>query len=83
MAPQHQYSWQAPCLAALQESDPRRLLGRIDCALTALARRSAEWSESPGQQAERKAIRRAIAALKKRLSSYEATKSASAVAGSG
>jgi hypothetical protein len=82
MAPQYQYSWQASCLAALQESDPARLLGRIDCALTALARRSAEWSESPGPQAERKAIRRAIAALKKQLS-YEATKSASAVAGSG
>ena len=56
-------SWQEACAAALEESDPVRMLGRILSTITALERRFAEWGSDPGTPAELKAMRKALSAL--------------------
>ena len=56
-------SWQEACAAALGESDPVRLVGRIESTITALERRYAEWGSDPGTPAELNTILKAISAL--------------------
>lgn len=58
-------SWQEACAAALGESDPVRLVGRIESAITALERRYAEWGSDPGTPAELKAIQKTIFSLER------------------
>ena len=60
-------SWQEACAAALGESDPVRLLGRILSTITALERRFAEWGSDPGTPAELNAMRKALSALESRM----------------
>lgn len=60
-------SWQEACAAALGESDPVRMLGRILSTITALERRFAEWGSDPGTPAELKAMRKALSALETRM----------------
>jgi hypothetical protein len=57
------YSWRKTCASALKESDQARLLGCIECVITALEKRYAEWGSDPGSQAELIAIQNAICAL--------------------
>jgi len=57
------HSWREACAAALGESHPARVLGRIERTITALERRYAEWGSHPGTPAELKAIRKALSAL--------------------
>ena len=61
------YSWQRLYASALRESDPRRLLARIEQATLALEKRAAEWGARPASSAELKEIRKAIATLRKLL----------------
>ena len=61
------YSWQKVYTSALRDSDPRRLLARIEQATLALEGRAAEWGIRPGTPAELKEVRKAIAALRKLL----------------
>jgi hypothetical protein len=57
------HSWREACALALAESDPSKLPGRVEYAITALERRYAEWGSDPGTQAELNAIHRGISAL--------------------
>ena len=61
------HSWREAYELALTESDPSRLLGRIEYALNALERRCSEWETDPGTPAEVMAIRRCISSLKRLL----------------
>jgi hypothetical protein len=61
------HSWREACALALKESDPKKLFGRIEYALTTLERRYAECEFAPLTPAERKAIRKMILALEQRL----------------
>ena len=61
------YAWHEIYVSALRESDPTKLIARIETAIEAIERRRAEWGTDPGAPAELKAIRKAIAALKDRL----------------
>ncbi|HKN36787.1 MAG TPA: hypothetical protein VJX16_26390 [Terriglobales bacterium] len=61
------YSWQKGYMSALRESDPKRLLARVEQATIMLEKRAAEWGSHPGTSAELKHIRRAIAILRKLL----------------
>jgi len=58
-------SWREACAAALRESEPVRLLSRIESTITALERRYAEWGSDPGTAAELKAIQKALSALER------------------
>ena len=49
-------AWQEACADALSESDERKLLDRVGCALDALQMRFAEWGNDPGSPEELKAI---------------------------
>jgi hypothetical protein len=62
---QARHSWREASASALAESDPEKLLGRIEYALTTLERRYSEWGTNPGTAAEVKAIQRAILALER------------------
>jgi hypothetical protein len=59
------HSWREPWASALAESDPSKLLGRIEYAIAALERRYAEWESNPGTPAELKAIQKAIFSLER------------------
>lgn len=59
------HSWREAYELALIESDPSRLLGRIEYALNALERRCSEWATDPGTPAEEMAIEKCIASLKR------------------
>ena len=59
------HSWREAYELALIESDPTKLIGRIEYALYALERRYAEWGTDPGTPAELTAIRMCIAALER------------------
>ena len=59
------HSWQEDCAAALGESDPVWLLGRIENRITALERRYSEWGSDPGTPAELNAIKEALSALER------------------
>lgn len=55
--------WRQAYELAMIESDPNRLIGRIEYALNALERRYAEWGTDPGTPAELTAIRNCISTL--------------------
>ena len=61
------HAWREAFLSALNETDTKKLPGRVEYAITALERRYAEWGGDPGTQAELNAIHRAISALERRL----------------
>lgn len=60
-------SCQEACDSALRESDPKKLLGCLEYAITALERWYAEWDSDPGTPAELDSIQKAILALERRL----------------
>jgi hypothetical protein len=76
MPREFKYPWQAAYFAAIKESDPARLLCRVESAIEALTLRFAEWHLNPGGEAEENAIQEAIANLKKQMSLYERKRSA-------
>ncbi len=49
-------AWQEACAEALSESDQRKLLARVGCAIDALQMRFAEWGDDPGSPEELTAI---------------------------
>jgi len=57
------HSWREAFLSVLDESDPDKLPGRIEYAITALERRYAEWGSDPGTPAELTAIQKALSAF--------------------
>lgn len=59
------HSWREAYELALIESDPSKLIGRIEYALYALERRYAEWGTDPGTPAELTAIQKCISALER------------------
>jgi hypothetical protein len=59
------HSWREAYELALIESDPNRLLGRIEYALNTLERRCSEWVTDPGTPAEGVAIEKCISSLKR------------------
>jgi hypothetical protein len=66
------YLWQHACSAALVQSDPSQLLSVLECAVLALERRLAEWTDMPGSQAELHAIRESTSRLTERLAWWQA-----------
>jgi hypothetical protein len=54
------HSWHAAYAAALRESDPTKLIGRIEYAISAIEGRHSEWETYPGTSAELTAIRKCI-----------------------
>lgn len=82
------HSWREAYELALIESDPIKLIGRIEYAMYALERRHSEWETDPGTPAELAAIQKCIAALARlmkrtRLGTSIVTHSASARTSSG
>jgi hypothetical protein len=61
------HSWLEAYESALKESDPNKLIGRIEYALNALERRYADWMIDPGTPAELTAIQKCISALQRLL----------------
>ena len=59
------HSWREAYEMALMESDPNRLIGRIEYALNALERRYSQWGTHPGTPAELAAIQKSISALER------------------
>jgi hypothetical protein len=59
------HSWREAYELALIESDPSKLIGRIEYALNVLERRYSEWGTDPGTPAELTAIRMCISALER------------------
>ena len=59
------HSWREAYELALIESDPSKLIGRIEYALYSLERRYAEWGTDPGTPAELTAIQKCISALER------------------
>ena len=57
------HSWREAYESALMESDPIKVIGRIEYAMYALERRYAEWATDPGTPAELAAIQKCISAL--------------------
>jgi len=57
------HSWREAYELALMESDPIRVIGRIEYAMYALERRYSEWAADPGTPAELAAIQKCISAL--------------------
>jgi hypothetical protein len=57
------HSWREAYASALRESDPSKLIGRIEYAITAIERRHSEWGTEPGTPAELTAIQTCISAL--------------------
>lgn len=55
--------WREAYELALTESDPTKLIGRIEYALNALERRYSDWATDPGTPAELSAIQNCISAL--------------------
>ena len=62
------HSWLEAYEAALIESDPNKLIGRVEYALHVLERRYSEWGADPGTPAELSAIQKCISALRRLLS---------------
>lgn len=79
------YAWRKGFVSALRESDPKKLIGCIEQAITAIERRRSEWGEYPGTPAELKAVQKAISALetllKEKLLTYGAVDFRRAAAG--
>jgi hypothetical protein len=59
------HSWREAYEAALIESDPSKLIGRIEYALNVLQRRHSDWGTDPGTPAELSAIQKCISALQR------------------
>ena len=59
------HSWQEAYALAFRESDPDKLIGRIEYALIAIERRYSEWETYPGTPAELRAIQKCISALQR------------------
>ena len=57
------HSWREAYELALIESDPVKVIGRIEYAMYALERRYSEWGTYPGTPAELAAIRTCVSAL--------------------
>lgn len=57
------HSWREAYELALVESDPNKVIGRIEYAMYTLERRYSEWGTDPGTPAELAAIRTCISAL--------------------
>lgn len=72
------YLWQHVCSAALVQSDPNQLLSSLESAVAALAKRFAEWSETPGSQAELHAIQESTSRLGERLAWWHALENSGA-----
>jgi hypothetical protein len=65
---------------AISESDPDKVIGRIEYALIAIERRYSEWGTNPGTSAELKAIQKCIAALQRRTKQKQLRKNLAIVA---
>lgn len=61
------HSWQEAYKLAFTESDPAKVMGRVEYALIAIERRYSEWGTDPGTPAELRAIQKCISALQRRL----------------
>ena len=59
------HSWQEAYALAFRETDPAKLIGRIEYALIAIERRYSEWGAYPGTPAEMRAIQKCISALQR------------------
>jgi len=59
------HSWQEAYALAFRESDPDKLIGRIEYALIAIERRYSEWGTEPGTPAELRAIQKCISVLQR------------------
>jgi len=59
------HCWREAYELALIESDPNKLIGRIEYALNALERRYSEWGTHPVTPAELAAIQKSISALER------------------
>ena len=59
------HCWREAYESALVESDPNKLMGRIEYALNALERRYSDWPTDPGTPAELTAIQNCISALQR------------------
>ena len=57
------YAWREVCALALRESDPKKLITRIEHAIAAIERRYAEWAGNPGTPDELRLIRQTISHL--------------------
>ena len=64
---QTRHSWREVCDSALGESDPQKLIGCIEYAITALERRYAEWDSDPGTRAELNSIQKTVLALERHM----------------
>lgn len=61
------HSWREACALALAESDSKKFIGRLDCAITALQKRYAECESHPLTSTELTEIRKTITALERRM----------------
>jgi len=61
------YAWREVCALALRESDPKKLITRIEHAIAAIERRYAEWASNPGSPDELRLIRQTISHLEELL----------------
>jgi len=59
------HTWHAAYALAMRESDPDKLIGRIEYAICAIERRYSEWADDPGSPAELTAIQKCISTLKR------------------
>src|ERR1700687_1303098 len=57
------FAWREVCALALRESDPKKLITRIEHAIAAIERRYAEWASNPGTPDELRLIRETISRL--------------------
>jgi hypothetical protein len=65
-----EYPWQSAYNAVCTESDPDNVPALLELAVVALERRSAQWDDEPGTEAEVRALLESISTLRKRLSWY-------------
>jgi len=68
------HSWQEAYSLAFQETDPAKLLGRVEYALMAIERRHSEWGAYPGTPAEMRAIQKCISALQRLIKEKQLTR---------
>ena len=61
------YAWREVCALALRESNPKKLITRIESAIAAIERRYAEWASNPGTPNELRLIRQTISHLERLL----------------
>src|SRR5271169_2352634 len=77
------HSWREAYASALRESDPNKLIGRIEYAITAIERRYSEWGTDPGTPAELTAIQTCISALMRLMKQKQLGKHGAATASRG